>query len=766
MAHGSADDEIVTTFLLNTCEVRRCKNYDAMHSLSACFRFATLRLSPPDYDEMTITVVPAMTGSTAEFYIQPMLSCVGDADIMCHRIDELAIPEGTAPPTQLPEEFDSCVKVYEIVDYEFPGYVYLVLSYFLTECIDDGTYNVIECQSMYKRYSAQVNAEERHGPAIVDRWLGTTKPFCRRLAGSRFSRDTVCCVRCLSWPLQAADWPIRQRQYGWPDSATVDHIVSYGCDVVQVAHRLCRPDKWMLRAQWRLSFSRAEVVLLNSWMPVQQIIYHMLRVFVKVERLTDGAKNSDAATLSNYNIKTLMLWACELKPIIWWTDDLSLVGICVELLYDLAVWLTEARCPSYFIKNCNLVDSSFNLVNIRNQLMSITRSWLSSWFVNNYIRRCSQLCPHIVSRLFKDISASPVKLQNAILAIVDWKLQNWHTLKDRWYMFAVFAYIMSYFVTHFGLTVWSIDCLSTELRKISTCLHDVSLSVVFLHAACRTTRIGLDDEMMDVLSVVLGQLVGPRRYSNRRSSVLFLSKAANLMKAVDDRHKSRSTAQLIEIELSKVYLHRALSCEDSESDSVYCLANVYLAILYYTTGQYQMAIDHCTQVIKPRDHSQCSSHVVQGELLPKTDDDIDIALGLAVFYQHVRTAALNQRQQTYVTVFTTELFAHYLHIKCLSVTKCQQLSDTTYSQSSTCEVQLMYITDTQQLFITDVLLWKFVNGFYGHTFVSMQQTISGQYPTKYPSELNTSNLVELLHTSAVEHLTTFRQIEAQEFSSV
>jgi len=146
--------------------------------------------------------------------------------------------------------------------------------------------------------------------------------------------------------------------------------------------------------------------------------------------------------------------------------------------------------------------------------------------------------------------------------------------------------------------------------------------------------------------------------------VLLLSKAVNLMKAVDDRSKSRSTVQLIDIELSKAYLYRALSCEDSDSDSNYCLANVYLAVLYYTAGQYQTAIDHCTLVMRSQDHSQCSSHVVQGELLPKTVDDIDIVLGLAVFYQHVRIAALNQQQQSqYVTVFTTELLAHYLHMK-------------------------------------------------------------------------------------------------------
>ena len=68
-------------------------------------------------------------------------------------------------------------------------------------------------------------------------------------------------------------------------------------------------------------------------MPLQQIVFHMLRFFVKTERLTDYADNSGAGTLSNYHIKTLMLWACELKSIIWWIGDLNLVRICVELMH-------------------------------------------------------------------------------------------------------------------------------------------------------------------------------------------------------------------------------------------------------------------------------------------------------------------------------------------------------------------------------------------------------------------------------------------------
>ena len=41
-----------------------------------------------------------------------------------------------------------------------------------------------------------------------------------------------------------------------------------------------------------------------------------------------------------------------------------------------------------------------------------------------------------------------------------------------------------------------------------------------------------------------------------------------------------------------------------------------------------------------------------------------------------------------------------------------------------------------------------------------------QLPTKYPSGLNTTHLVELLQKSAFEHLTIFRQIEARDFGSL
>jgi len=310
--------------------------------------------------------------------------------------------------------------------------------------------------------------------------------------------------------------------------------------------------------------------------------------------------------------------------------------------------------------------------------------------------------------------------------------------------------------------VRSCDYWINELSKIDSIFCDFFIAVAFLRAARRIAFRSFSDELMDVLATLVGQFVGKQRYCHQLSSEQSLCQAVILMK--DVANNPGSTVQQIEFELSKAYLNRALRCNDPDSDYIYCLANVYLAVLYYTTGQYQTAIDHCTLVTRSQNHLQCSSHVVQGELLPKIDDDVDTVLGLAVFYQYVRTAALNEQQTQHAVVFTTELFALYLYTKCLSVMKCYRFTQM-LSTDEVCR-HSKYITDKEQLFIADVLLRK---------SMKMSSKLKSQYKllTKVhlysklnATELDRSELVELLQQSAVEHLTTYRQLQAQRFGSV
>ena len=702
-----------------------------------------------------------------------MLSCVGDIDVMIRDSSQLAIPAGTAPPTHLPAEFHSRVRVFDIVDSGFPGYVYLMSSYVLTECNDDGDYNAVQCSRSYKT-NPNPPSGRRHGPALVVAVASQSQiesPF-RHISES----DGVPCMHCLTWPPQAADWPSRHRNSGWPDSATVDRVVSNGCDVVQVAHRQCRQDEWMSQYQWRLSFSRAEVVLMNSWMRVQQIVYHMLRHFMKTQELLKGLRdindprdNTKPTIISNYNIKTLMLWACELKPRSWWTVDVNVIRICVELLHNLAGWLTDARCQHYFINNCNLLDSLDNAditnraEHAVNELMSITESWFAEWFVQNYIQECARCCDDFVSQLFDNVCVI-TDLHEAVSEVVQWRLDSMQMLSWSYFTVAQLVIIRPRSVYIHSLSLQLCSFWMTELPKLDRDLSHYFTAIAFLHAVYKTTIKSLEDELLDVLATICLQSNDLRRCRNARcSSVLSLSQAAMLMKVV--ANNSRSTVQLIQIELSKAYLYRALRCKYSDSDYIYCLANVYLAVLYYTTGQYQTAIDHCTLVTRSRDHSQCGSHVVRGELLTQIDNEIDSLLGLAVFYQHVRTAALSLQQRTqHVGDFSAELFAHYLSVRCLSITRCRQLTPT----SLTDEIQRYRncFFESSDAFITDVLAFKSVRGTEYSVQFRNQMFLKDQTKPVTSGQLDTSELVELLKRSAVEHLTTCRQFEKQKFHEI
>ena len=136
-------------------------------------------------------------------------------------------------------------------------------------------------------------------------------------------------------------------------------------------------------------------------------------------------------------------------------------------------------------------------------------------------------------------------------------------------------------------------------------------------------------------------------------------------------------------------------------------------------------------------------------------------LGLAEFYQHVRTAALNQQetQTATVTVFTIEIFVYYLDMK------CRQFTQTSPFANKLKRYEICF-NDTPQLFIGDVLLFLFVCRLFKQNFHAQRVSPRSEYSIVNAAEYNASDLVELLQQSAVEHLTTYRQLMARDFGSV
>jgi len=585
-------------------------------------------------DGLKCKVFPVSTGSAAEFYIEPMLSCVGDTDVMYHYSSELAIPEWYPPPSQLPAEFESRVKFYEIKDSHLPGYVYLNPIYILARNTHDSTHIVAEYVSSrnttlnHELYvSSDIKDEVKiQGPAHK---IATSLPLLFGCENFGVMTDAVPCVHCFVWPLQASEWPKRHRNSGWPDSATVDQVVGQGCDVVGVAHRQCKQDEWMRKHQWRLSFSRAEVVLLNSWMPVQQIVYHMLRIFMKTKRLTDSdAVESEADTLNNYHIKTLMLWACELKPRKWWSYGSTFVTKCVQLLQFLVEWLTKKRGQHYFINTVRFLDyfDKFSIKTVFEVVRSTSEDILAEWFIDNYIRKFAELCPDNTSLMCSNLIASKIS-EEAVGMILRWKdhISNETVFKQTLsliiccispliYCFQIFPIDMVTIVknrlfTPMALSYPQIDAPAFMYSGASFLIKFMNLFEFppfdcLAHMAsdvderCRLQFFNID---LDLES------------SESHNDLSHFQKAAILMEIVANKHLN--TRGLLHIELSKAYLQRTLRCNGDD----HCVTNVYLAVLHYITGQYQRAIDHCTLVTRSQDHSQCSLNVVQGNLLPKID---------------------------------------------------------------------------------------------------------------------------------------------------
>jgi len=460
---------------------------------------------------------------------------------------------------------------------------------------------------------------EWHGPAQLHRECITYK---QKLS---LSLDLVYCVRCLSWPLQAADWPSRQRNYGWPDSATVGRVVSNGCDAVHAPHRQCREDEWMRKHQWRLSFSRAEIALINSWMPLQQITYHMLRVFMRTEQLTETANNSGVGTLSNYHIKTLMLWVCELKSLSWWTDDSSFVRICVELLHTLAVWLIEARCPHYFISNCNLVDKSFVLQRTGSRLLLIDKDWLSSWFVNGYMKQSVQMCPKNILRLFDDVSTR-IKLDHAVSAVVDWRLNT--TTVDLWREFDLSEICIAHQVSIHSVCERTCVYLTKELSKIDGRLSVYFTILVLLNVAIKTGKCCLIENLIKGLVITTSQLIVSSNYGDEHELLLVYKVNALQRKyqqlAVNSTNISASDLVELLQQSSAELLTSFRQLEAHDFGSVVTIVTTDFEALYaYKQGDYQRCLQLSTQNV----HTLLSAKRVHSipifpEFLQFLDDDI------------------------------------------------------------------------------------------------------------------------------------------------
>ena len=79
-----------------------------------------------------------------------------------------------------------------------------------------------------------------------------------------FTDDFVEGILCLNWPIQIQKWLERERKYDWPNEVTRLDVIRNGC------HIISSPDTDNPEC-WKISFSKAEHTLINTWTREQQM---------------------------------------------------------------------------------------------------------------------------------------------------------------------------------------------------------------------------------------------------------------------------------------------------------------------------------------------------------------------------------------------------------------------------------------------------------------------------------------------------------------
>lgn len=282
-----------------------------------------------------------LSGSTFELPLEFFLSNPTDVDRLFYMADVCAVNSNRNPP----KNFKGTVLVIES-EHNHPGFAKLKRLK-----SPNGSY--------FERPQYASNKTENLGPAReVEGKFYISSSFRTMLlyfnpSWKQFDtikEDVTYSVYCPFWPREAQDWLKRKRDYGWPDERLLTRVNKGGCHFVRKPHQSNPNDL----KQWRFSFSKAELILIHSWTPVQKHVYHLLRLVKK--KISDACgEGSDRTLLTTYHFKTLMFWACEQKPSEFWNEDSIVTCVCV-LLNEMVESLINRECPNYFIPENNMMD--------------------------------------------------------------------------------------------------------------------------------------------------------------------------------------------------------------------------------------------------------------------------------------------------------------------------------------------------------------------------------------------------------------------------
>lgn len=169
----------------------------------------------------------------------------------------------------------------------------------------------------------------------------------------RIKRDLAVGFACGQWPLQTDDFVARCKKFGWPTKNTLENMMSSECFFAPIGSRQSRHDNDPNSdIEWRLSFVKAEQILVRAMNHCQFLCYALLKSFIK-KVVNKNAKEEEEKLLCSYYIKTAMFWCIQTDPGYKWSKEnfFECFWKCYKLLLS---WVYAGYCPNFFIPQNNL----------------------------------------------------------------------------------------------------------------------------------------------------------------------------------------------------------------------------------------------------------------------------------------------------------------------------------------------------------------------------------------------------------------------------
>jgi hypothetical protein len=176
---------------------------------------------------------------------------------------------------------------------------------------------------------SRINLFRTHGPCVSFR-------------SENMSYDFVAGFKCQSRDL-LGKWEQRKRIYDWPDTTLVKEISASEGHVVPVADVKSE----FRNTEWRICFTNAELLLVNS------LVENHLKVYILLKKLSKTALKPICPAITSYIVKNVILWQAENTPKNLFAPNLLLFRLCDALKF-LQDCIKCSNLKSYMIEDRNL----------------------------------------------------------------------------------------------------------------------------------------------------------------------------------------------------------------------------------------------------------------------------------------------------------------------------------------------------------------------------------------------------------------------------